>query len=142
MAQAHVTLHGTKYPIVGPGEFDLGELNDCENFFNATFNDEEINSRKLSAILYVSAHRVDPSITPKDIRSLKPDDLAAINEELRRWQAEEDDGSPPAEEPAEPSSSENGSSSSAELPPVRVPSPIGGLTSDTSSDSALPTYVN
>lgn len=142
MAQAHVTLHGTKYPIVGPGEFDLGELNDCENFFNATFNDEEINSRKLSAILYVSAKRVDPSVTPKDIRSLTPEDLASINEELTRWQAEEDDGSPPAEGLEEPSSSENGSSNSVELPPVRVLSPTGDRTSDTSSDSAPQTFAS
>lgn len=142
MAQAHVTLHGTKYPIVAPGEFDLGELNDCENFFNATFNDEEINSRKLSAILYVSAHRVNPAVTPKDIRSLKAEELAAINEELERWQAEEDDGSPPVEEPDEHSSSESDLNGSAEPSPVHVLSPTGDRTSDTSSGSVPQTYAS
>lgn len=142
MAQAHVTLHGTQYPIVGPGQFDLGELNDCENLFGATFNDEEINSRKLSAILFISARRVNPAVTAKDIRSLKSEDLEAINEELKRWHAEEDDGSPPAEEPAEHSSSENGSSNSAELTPVRVLSPTGDRTSDTSSGSVPQTSAS
>jgi len=140
---ATIPIFGKDYPLVGPSEFTLGELNDGENFFGASFGDDEVNARKLSAILYVSVRRVDQSVTPKDIRDLTPQDLEVIRVALAEWQKEADDGSvPPPSDVGEPTSTASASNGSAEIAPASAPSPSGDQSSDTGSDSVRLTSVN
>jgi hypothetical protein len=147
---AEVEIHGMKYTLVGPSEFNLGELNDGENLFGASFGDEEVNSRKLSAILYTTIKRVNPAVSAADIRKLTPEDLEAIHQALLKWQSEseEDDGKdiPPPEgsnaEHAVPESSTNGSSNSPETESESDPSPTGEETSPTGSTSGRLTSAN
>lgn len=133
---AEVTLFGRKYPLVGPSEFTLGELNDGETYFGAEFNDEAVNSRKLSAILYVSVRRVNQSVKPSDIRDLSASDLEAIHAELMKWQEEDEgDASPPAEGADAPPSSASDSNGSPATASESDPSSTGVLASGTGSDS-------
>jgi hypothetical protein len=129
---ADIPIFGKDYPLIGPSEFTLGELNDGENFFGADFGDDSVNARKLSAILFVSVRRVEPSVTAKDIRDLTAADLEVIREALAEWQKEgEDEKVPPPADAGEPSSSVSASNGSAEIAPASDPSPSGDQTSGT-----------
>lgn len=129
---ATIPIFGKDYPLIGPSEFTLGELNDGENFFGASFGDDEVNARKLSAILYVSVRRVDQAVTPKDIRDLTAQDLEVIRVALAQWQREtEDESVPPPSDAGEPSSTASDSNGSAVTVPASDLSPSGDQSSDT-----------
>lgn len=115
--KAQVTLHGKSYPLVGPSEFTLGDLVDCENHFGATFGTDDVDARKLAGILYISVRRLDATVQPEDVRNLTGPQLEAIGEQLKKWQSEDDAG-PPAQElaTAESASASNGSSSDSSRP--------------------------
>lgn len=140
---ASVTLFGRDVPLVELSDFDLGDLNDCENFFGASFNTEEINSRKLSAILFVSLRRVEPNARPEDIRKLKVTELEALNEQLTRWLTEDEgaDAGPPSAGVEEPTSSDADSSGAVDIPSVPDPSSSGQPSSDTGFTSDRLTSV-
>lgn len=109
--KAQVVLHGKSYPLVGPSEFTLGDLVDCENHFGASYASEEMDARKLAGILYISVRRVDATVQPADVRNLTGAQLEELNEQLQRWQ-QEDDASPPDSAP-EASASESVSNGSS-----------------------------
>lgn len=122
--RAHVELHGRRFPLVGPGEFTLGELCDCEMHFGASFGDATLDARKLASVLYISVRRNDATVTPDDVRNLTGAQLEAVGEQLNRWQ-EEGDAGPPEIQPvdAEPSAS-NGSSGDSSTPASDESEPI------------------
>jgi hypothetical protein len=93
------TLYGVDYPLVAPNDFELGELVDCENLFGARFDEDELDSRRLASILYVSVRRVEPTFTLANLRKLGRDERAEINASIAAW-AKEDD------EPADPQNGE------------------------------------
>ena len=136
MEKAHVELHGRKFPLVGPGEFTLGELCDCEIHFGASFGDATMDARKLASVLYISVRRVDATVQVDDVRNLTGDQLARVGENLQRWQQEGDDG-PPAQQPggdAAPSASNGSSGDSSTVDSEEsadAPSPTGHLHSVT-----------
>lgn len=124
--RAHVELHGRRFPLVGPGEFTLGELCDCEMHFGASFGDSSMDARKLASVLYISVRRQDATVTVDDVRNLTGDQLEAVGEQLKRWQGESD--ARPPELPDEHAS--NGTSGESSTP-----------VSDESGATPLPTGV-
>lgn len=94
---AEVELHGRKFPLVGPGDFTLGELCDCEIHFGASFGDASMDARKLASVLYISVRRVDATVSVDDVRGLTGSQLEKVGEQLAKWQ--EDDAGPPDSKP-------------------------------------------
>ena len=125
--RAHVELHGRRFPLVGPGEFTLGELCDCETHFGASFGEATLDARKLASVLYISVRRNDSTVTPDDVRNLTGAQLEAVGEQLNRWQ-EEGDASPPEVQPESEPSESNGASGDSST-----------LASDESEPTPLPT---
>ena len=109
--KAHVKLNGKDYPLVGPSEFTLGDLVDCENHFGASYGTDVMDARKLAGVLYISVRRVDATVQPSDLRNLTGAQIEEIGQQLAKWQTEDDAG-PPPQEPA-PSESENASNGSS-----------------------------
>lgn len=131
-SKAQVVLHGKSYPLIGPSEFTLGDLVDCENHFGATYASEEMNARKLAGILYISVRRIDATVQPGDVRNLTGQQLEELNEQLQKWEAEDDVGPPGnAPEPSASESASNGSSGDSSSPGsdplVEAPSSTGSL---------------
>lgn len=136
MEKAHVELHGRKFPLVGPGEFTLGELCDCEIHFGASFGDASMDARKLASVLYISVRRVDPTVQVDDVRNLTGEQLAKVGENLQRWQQEDDDGPPEVQpESGADANASNGSSGDSSTVASEEsegsPSPTGHLHSVT-----------
>lgn len=135
MAAAQVELHGKKFPLVGPGEFTLGELCDCEVHFGASFGDASMDARKLASVLYISVRRVDGTVTVDDVRNLTGTQLEKVGEQLSKWQ--EDDAGPPEITPESDvaESASNGSSGDSSTPASNglddIPSRTGGPLSAT-----------
>ena len=134
---AEVELHGRKFPLIGPGEFTLGELCDCEVHFGASFGDASMDARKLASVLYISVRRVDATVTVDDVRNLTGAELEKVGEQLTKWQQQEGDASPPERQPDSDDvvSGSNGSSSDSSTiasgESDATQSPTGGLRSVT-----------
>lgn len=131
---AEVELHGRKFPLIGPGEFTLGELCDCEVHFGASFGDTSMDARKLASVLYISVRRVDATVTVDDVRNLTGAQLEQVGKQLEKWQQEGDAGPPEmTPESAVAESESNGSSGDSSTPAsdesAVAPSPTGGLRS-------------
>lgn len=87
-------LYGVEYPLIAPNDFELGELVDCENLFGARFDEDELDSRRLASILYVSVRRVEPTFTVANLRKLGRDERAEINASIMAWAQEDEPADP------------------------------------------------
>jgi hypothetical protein len=91
-------VNGKRYSVAT--DLTVGEMADAENYFGADFSDPKAarQIRTGAAMLYISIHREDPTVTVEDIRSLP----SSVFESFLQVS----DASPPAEEKSE----HNGSS--------------------------------
>lgn len=139
------TIYGKAYPFVLPSDFTLGEMNLCENHFGASFDNDELNARRVSSVLYVSMHRVDPAVTPAAIEKFGPDELAEFNRSLAEHVTDENEqvplgnlpGASSELAPTEPSSD----GEPADSTPAPDPNDSGEQSSEPVSRSVRPTLV-
>lgn len=107
-------LYGVEYPLVAPPDFDFGELVDCENLLGARFDSDDMDTRRLASIIYVSVRRVDQSFTIATLRKLGRAERDEIDASIMEWAREDDAADPRKGEAPKSDDSPTAQSSDAE----------------------------
>jgi hypothetical protein len=119
MAEGMFLVNGKEYPVVS--DLTMGEMCDAEQLFGVEFgNPDRSGVRMMAALLWVSIHRVDDSVTVEDIRALPPETFKDFKD------ASEVKENPPLElVEDEKNVSSGGSSTNGGVDPEDVPQVIG-----------------
>ncbi len=140
-------LYGAEYPLIAPPDFDFGELVDCENLFGATFDNDDMDARRMASIIYVSVRRVDQTFTVATLRKLGRAERDEIDESIRAWAREDEPAAtPPSGEAPKSDDSPTEQSSDVEQDSSGAngsvePSDSGHLSSPQSSGSVRSTFI-